>query len=393
MSDASRLGYLLRYFPTVSETFVYDEIASVARRVQPPAVWALDPGPEAPLHPGLDALLTRCRYVPRAHHPAVVGRTMLGRDRPALRRRWRSWGCRPKDLRRAIYLATLCREAGVDHLHVHFAAEAAEAAWAASQVASVSYSVTVHARDLFCARASLLEVLSGARAVVTISEHNRRHLRALGVDPRRLHVVRQGIPLPRARAPRRRRDGGALHVLFVGRMVDKKGGDVLLGAVAELSGRGRRVRATMVGDGPRDESWRALARREGIDQRVRWTGALPRDEVAALMRDWAHVVVLPCRVAADGDRDGIPVALMEGMAHALPVISTPVSGVPELIEDGRTGLLVRPDDRRALAEALGRVADDRDTADDLARAGRLHVEREHDVGRQVERLMRVIGIR
>jgi glycosyltransferase involved in cell wall biosynthesis len=281
----------------------------------------------------------------------------------------------------------------VDHLHVHVAAEAAEAAWAVSQVAPVSYSVTVHARELFCPRESLRSVLGDARAVVTISEHNRDLLEQLGLPPARLHVVRQGIPVPRGPGYLGRGGNGRLRILFVGRLVDKKGGDLLVRALVELGRGGVDAEVTMVGDGPNAGAWRALASELGLGDRVRWTGALPRDGVGDLLRSWADVLVLPCRVAGDGDRDGIPVALMEGMAHGLPVISTLVSGIPELIEDGRNGLLVSPDDHHLLARALSRIAADPSAASRLGRAGRLRIEREHDVTIQASRLLNAIGVR
>ena len=149
-----KLGYLLRYFPTVSETFVADEIAEVSRQHRMPALWALDPGADGPTHPGQKALLEACRYVPRAHHPRILAGGLGGGE---IAETWEGWGCRRKDLRRALYLARACRGDGIDHLHVHFAAEAAEAAWVARRHAGIPYSVTVHARDLYCPRPSLPE--------------------------------------------------------------------------------------------------------------------------------------------------------------------------------------------------------------------------------------------
>jgi len=387
------LGYLLRYFPTVSETFVYDEIVALQRARGEARLWAIDEGPAGPVHPGLDDLLARCRVVPRAHHPSVLKRSLIGNAAPGVRRWWDGIGGRAKDLRRALYLADDCRQQGVRQLHVHFAAEASEWARVVNLATGIPYTVTVHARELFCPRPSLRDVLDGASAVVTISRYNRDRLLALGIGglKGKLSVIHQGIPLPVPRPSPPEEPGGALRVLFVGRMVSKKGGDLLLEAAGLLTAGGVDIRVDMVGDGPEREGWQGRADAAGLASVVRWHGSLPRDRVEEIYHRGVDLFVLPCRVAVDGDQDGIPVALLEAMSRGVPVVTTPVSGIPELVDDGVSGLLVEPDRSRQLADSMARAAGDGPLRERLARGGRQRVGEQHDVTRQVASLARVLS--
>ncbi len=379
-------AYLLRYLPTLSETFVYDELAELERGGSPPAIWAMDPGPTGPVHAGLEPLMERCTYIPRAHRPSVLRLGPASSAGP-LRQTWDRWGARPKDLRRALWLADDLHRRGVGALHVHFAAEMAEVAWVASQRRGIAYSVTVHARDLYCPRPSLADVLGGARLVVTISEANRRHLLGLGVAglDARLRVVRQGIPLP-ANPAELGGGEGPLRITSVGRLVVKKGHDLLLRALAAAIERGLDARLTLVGEGPQRPRLEALTAELELGDRVELRGGRPREEVDELLDRGTDLFALACRVAEDGDRDGIPVALMEAMSRGLPVLSTPVSGIPELVEDGTSGVIAAAASPAALSAALVRLGVDAGLRGRLGRGARRRVEREHDVVRQVARL-------
>jgi len=392
-----KLAYLLRYFPTFSETFVYDEINALEPLVGPPLVWALDPGPEAALDAGLRGMVDRCQVVPRSHHPSVSAHAALRaraarRQQRGVERRWSSWGGRLKDLHRAMWLGSQLRRAEVTQLHVHFAAEMAEVAWVVRKVQGIPYSLTVHARDLFCPRPSLAHVLAGARVVVAISEYNRRHLLGLGVRDleRRLVVVRMGVA---DAAPVAQRDPGegALQLLAVGRLVEKKGLDVLVEALGRLRREGgAALQLDVIGDGPQGPALRRRAEELGLGSAVRWLGAVPRERVLQRYTAGVDLLVAPSRVAADGDMDGIPVALMEAMVRQVPVISTALSGIPELVQHGRSGLLVPPGDPAALAEAIRSMAASPAARARLAQEGRRQVLREHRLEAQARLLVEAL---
>ena len=338
-----RVLYVLRYFPTLTETFVYREIRGLRDRgvfVDVAAIGARADGElQAPVPVG------RVRRPPVALHWIFAGLQLL----PVLcSRRGLSayrWIRRIVGWRRGLkFLALSTWSRDYDRLHVHFAGEAAEVAYIAHQIWGTPYSVTTHAVDLFKPRASLPEVLGHADKVLAISEHNQAWL----ADRHGIvaELVRCGVELPDgAVAPDEAQavvQDGPLRVLAVGRWVPKKGFDLLVQAIDSLQGAAQLV---LISDAPEDVA----------SPYVDLLGLLPPSELRAHYRD-ADVVVLPCRQAPDGDMDGVPVVLMEALAQACPVITCPVSGVPELVDD-TVGWLVPSEDVDALVDALKQAQD------------------------------------
>lgn len=332
--------YLLRYYPTLTETFVNNEISGVMATGVSVTVASLGHREDAAL--AADLPTAPVLQVPR--HP------LRGRLRPPTPgQRWLAAHQRPKDVARLPWLAHAA--AGFDRIHVHFAGEAAELAHALRLDTGLPYTVTVHAADLFKPRPALDEVLAGADAVLAISEHNARLVQArlnnVGASAVPVWLVRCGpdtrfwLPSPLPEGP--------LRALFVGRPVPKKGLDVLLAAWAGLGLPDARL--DLVTELPRGAS---------LPPGARCLGLLPPRGVREAMGA-ANLFVLACRAAPDGDLDGVPVSLMEALASGRPVITTPVSGIPELVADDpsaprpgpqEVGWLVPPDDPAALRDAL-----------------------------------------
>jgi glycosyltransferase involved in cell wall biosynthesis len=261
------------------------------------------------------------------------------------------------------------------------------------RISGVPFSFTAHARDIFeyADPRGLQDKVRAAAAVVAISEHGRRHvLDLVGADlAPRVQLIRNGIDLTYFR-PRGGEPDGPLRLLAVSRLVEKKGIDVLLRSAALLLQRGHDVRCQVVGDGPLRPSIVALADSLGITDRVELSGSLDASGVLAAY-DEASVVVLPCRMDSNGDQDGLPVSLVEAMAVGVPVVSTLVSGIPELIEDGVSGLLVGPDDPTALAAAIERIHCDGDLRRSMSKAGRLVAET-YDRVHTTEQLIGALGL-
>jgi glycosyltransferase involved in cell wall biosynthesis len=239
-----------------------------------------------------------------------------------------------------------------------------------SRLTGVPFSFTAHARDIFeyGDRRSLRDKTQAAKAVIAISEDGRQRLIELAGPEAadKIHLVRNGIDLTHFR--RRTRNASGERILAVSRLVPKKGLDTLLRAVAMLVDRGRDVRCQIVGDGPLHDELRKAAKDLRIADRVEFSGSLDAGAVLGAYRH-ATVVALPCRTDENGDRDGLPVSIVEAMAVGVPVVSTRISGIPEVVEDGVSGLLVEPDDMRGLAAALERVLDDSKLRRSLADAG------------------------
>jgi colanic acid/amylovoran biosynthesis glycosyltransferase len=244
----------------------------------------------------------------------------------------------------------------IDHLHVHFAHVPATVGMYASLISGVPYSFTAHANDIFVRPVALKEKVARATFCACISEFNVRFLTKLGCNPARLLVVRCGLDTSEYAYETPRRNGNVLSLFSVGRLVEKKGFHVLIGALARVQGRGVPFNCRIVGSGPLEERLRSQIAELGLANCVHLLGSQPQHRVKELLAE-TDVFVLACVVARDGDQDGIPVALMEAMALGIPVISTEVSGIPELIQNRYNGLLAKPDDDEGLADCIVALAE------------------------------------
>jgi glycosyltransferase involved in cell wall biosynthesis len=416
---ASHLGYVLMGFPRVSETFIASELLRVERAGVPVRIFVIKPVEERERrlrHPVVDAIRAEPVYLPDPRsltaplhrwRPAHL-RTFAPKIRRTLRRRPGGLACaaglalgqalrdrrRPlsgprkiyvKELVQAIALADeLLAAPDVRHLHAHFAHGTTTITWLAARITGLPFSFTGHARDIYAPDLNphgwLRRKLLAAEFAVTCTAANVAHLRRIapGAD---IRLVYHGLNadftrLLEAPAPPRAVNG-TLRVLGVGRLVAKKGFDVLVDACAELERRGVPFEALIVGqDDKHGAVVGAAIRRHGLDGRVRLPGPVSQTELLAEYRR-ATVLCMPCRLLPD-DRDGIPNVLVEAMAAGAPVVASAVSGIPELITDGVNGLTVAPEDPEALADALIRLHHDRALAARLAEAGRATVRERFD---------------
>ena len=278
------------------------------------------------------------------------------------------------------HLAVACHWAAglrgevIPHVHSQWAHAGASVALYGTRLLGTSFSFTGHAADLFRERAALRTKIAAAEFIVCISEFHRQFYLSEGADPAKLFVAYCGIDTSHfAPMLRPRVEGAPVRILSSGRLVEKKGFDVLIEALAILRDRGAAVEAVIAGSGPLEAELRAMIATQGLEDRVTLTGtALAQEDIPAFMAG-GDLYTLPCQTARDGDVDGLPQMLMEAMACGLPAVSTRLVGIPDLIEDGRTGLLVAPEDPMALADALQRLAEDPALAERLAKAGRRHV--------------------
>lgn len=424
---ARRVAYVMNGFPRLSETFIAHEIHQlerlglalrlfVVKREDEPAVHPVVAAIQAPLvhlppvgslsgTPLLAWLRRNAGAYAAAHgrllraHPwrwlstaaLALGHALAHRTRDAAGRQ-RLRKVYVKEFLQAGHVADAVRRAGdVDHLHGHFCHGVATITWFAARLAGLPFSFTAHAKDLYQAELNpgrLLErKLAAARFVVTCTCANAQVLRARHPRPGEVHTVYHGLdtdwfsPRPRAGAP-----VAAPLLLAVGRHVEKKGFDTLLDACAQLQARGLDFRCWIVGEnGSATAALQAQIRQQGLGERVQLHGPLPQDRLRELYRQ-AHAFALPCQVMADGDRDGFPNVLAEAMAMGVPVVSTRISGIPEMIDDGLHGLLVEPRDAAALAAALEQLLVDPGLHLRLAVAARARICERFDSRRTTEAL-------
>jgi glycosyltransferase involved in cell wall biosynthesis len=294
----------------------------------------------------------------------------------------------------AAWLAARIREERIRRVHSHFAGDTALIGLYLAELLDVPFSLTTHANDIFVPQdpSRLRLLLSRAAEVVTISQFNRHYLQSLGASGprRRIHTVHLGID-PSGLPPRRRMAAEFTIVCTASGLAEKKGVRYLVEACATLKGSGRRFRCMIAGrdvDGTALAALRDQLGQAGLGREVEALGLVPSRALLALVAS-ADVFVLPAIQTETGEMDGVPVSLMEAMALGVPVVSTPVSGIPELVEDGKTGFLVPPGDAQALANALDRIADDRASAETVARRGQDRVMAEFTISRSVDRLLGV----
>lgn len=384
--------YVLKRFPRLSETFVLREILSLEVLGERILIDSLLAAEEGPRHPDLDRLQAELRYLPR--HPRLRHGPVLRAHLRLAFRAPRLWGGLALRARRAGtwrpflqagLVADRARREGVRHIHAHFLTGAAEVARDASILTGIPVTVTAHAKDIFQSdNVPLVRArVRGASALVTVSEYNASYLRGLIGNGPRIHFVPNGVDVVPSGADRT--DGP---VLCVARLVPKKGVDVLIEATALLRSRVPGLQVEIIGGGPSDESLQRRAHALGVLGRVRFSGPQTSDQVEAAFRR-CSMVVLACRIAEDGDRDGMPTVLTEALARGLPVVSTTVEGIGELVRHGETGLLVPPDDPAALADAIELLRRDRGLARRLGRAGRELVAERFDPKRSALLLQRV----
>jgi colanic acid/amylovoran biosynthesis glycosyltransferase len=296
----------------------------------------------------------------------------------------------PRLLLLAAEYAEVVRRGGVTHVHAMYGTTPATIAVLTAWLAGVPYSFTCHAYEIYLSNPLLGWKAAGAAFVTTISRFNERYmLERWPIDPRRLHVVHLGVDAdhwnrPTSRSPRSER---VAEVVCVAALIPCKGHAWLLRAAALLRER-HAMRVTLVGDGECRKDLEREAEQLQLTDVVVFAGAQPHEVVRRLVQD-ADLFVLPCIVDDTGYHDGLPVALMEAMAAGVPVISTTVSGIPELVEDERSGLLVAPRDAGALARAIGRVLDNPALSRALAEAGRDRVRSEFSLERNATAMRRL----
>ncbi len=406
-APAPRVLYIAPKLPTLSETFVYRELLALrAAGVDTHAASVHAPG-RGLGDPALEALADEAFTIYGAgpgtmlagamrevvSHPVRATGTLLRAAIDALTASDLPLGRRPKVLYQALgalRLASWARAAGITRIHAHMAHVPTTIAMYAARQLGVPFSFTGHANDLFPQRGLLRQKLERAAFTSCISHWHRAFYREVaGVPEAKLPIVRCGVDVPSE--PPSRANAGELRVVAVGRLIPKKGFDLLIDAIAGMRDEGRGVRCSIVGGGPEQERLRAQIDRLRLADRVELLGSKPNRDTLEQV-DQADLFVLPCRVDTSGDRDGIPVALMEAMARRVCVVSGDLPAIRELIDHERTGLLVTPGDAGALAQAMTRLIVEPDLRLRLADAGRAWVSEEFSTPVNTRRLLAAMGI-
>ena len=379
-----RVGYVINRYPCYSETFIVNEIVAQESAGMEIELFSLRPPADGRFQDCLGRVRAPAVYVPGGGAKGADFWASIEQLAAVVPGIWESLayarGEDVKHVHQALMLALLAIRRKVGHLHAHFASGATTVARLAARFAGIPFSFTAHAKDIFhesVSHADMNRKLRDAQAVVTVSDYNVAHLQAAhGAAAASVVRVYNGLNLeefayrdPQPAEP---------NILAVGRLVEKKGFADLIAACALLVAEGRSFTCRIVGDGDQAADLRDRIARLGLEGVVELLGGRPQREVFSLMRD-AAVFACPCVVGRDGNRDGLPTVLLEAMALGLPCVSTPVTGIPELVAHEVTGLLTPEGDPPALARALARLLDDAALRTALARQARRRIEEDFDI--------------
>ena len=287
----------------------------------------------------------------------------------------------------ACYWARSLRGQKVSLIHAQWVHSSGTIGMYGAWLLGVPFSFTGHAADLFRDRVALHDKIRRSEFIVCISTFHRRFFEEHGAHDEQLRLAYCGIDIEQLRPQPQSRTRTPFRILSSGRLVEKKGFPVLIEACRRLAGEGLAFECVIAGTGPLYETLSDQIRRAGLTNRVRLTGQVVKQERLAEFMHTGDVYCLPCVPATDGDIDGLPQMLMEAMACGLPAISTQLVGIPDLIVDGRTGILVEAGHAGQLAEAIRSIYEDPTLADRLAGAGRDWVEERFDIRTCLEPLL------
>jgi len=387
VNERKRVAYLLKTYPRFSETFVLNEILGTERLGLEIEIFSLRRPSNEPVHPEVADVKAPVRYIPSLSWPlwppglALLLFSHLVLLLAAPRRYFAAArfhfgagsGPRLKDFLQAGYLATALNRGKFTHLHAHFANVPTTVAEIVNRLTGIPYSFTAHAKDIYLTPAAeLARKIKGAECVLTCTAYNQRYLAGLADQHTAVHLAYHGVDVSRFRAPREEdspRNGETPLILSVARFCEKKGLEFLIEACRILADRGFHFQCQIVGYGALQNKLEKMIVNLDLQSKVFLPGRMTQGQLAALYPR-ASLFVLPCLVTEDGDRDGIPNVLIEAMVCEVPVISTEVAGVPELVEHQKNGLLVEQRDAHALGDAMGLLLSSPAVADYLARNGR-----------------------
>ena len=393
-----RIGYVVKRYPRYSETFVVTEILAHEAAGLDIEIFSLRRPEDTHFQDGIARVRAPVNYL--STDDSLKGADLWAAIQQASQVLPDLWSAletaRGEDVRQvyqAVRLACQVRLNGIDHLHAHFATSATTVARLAASFANVPYTFTAHAKDIFhesVQSEDLHRKFRDAAAIVTVSDYNVEFLRqAYGAVADRTQRIYNGLDLerfpysdPTDRPPR---------IVSVGRLIEKKGFSDLIEACAVLADRGCQFTCQIVGTGELESALRSQIASLGLESVVELMGPRPQNEMLTLVQGGA-VFAAPCVVGEDGNRDGLPTVLLEAMALGTPCVSTDVTGIPEVLQDGITGLQVPQHDPCALADAIERLLTDRELRARLAVQARRQIEAKFNSQQNAAMLRQIFSI-
>jgi len=370
----ARFAYLFERFPSFGQTFCYREVAELDRQDITPPIFSIRNPKDEPPQDWDPRIVERVHYLPEEKELLEEVRRAAKREKPGenIIAALDEWGRRTDFLRlyQAIYVGLRLRQMGIGHVHAHFAGMAARTAFWINNFFSITFSFTAHANDIFAPRhfeIGLDKLVDKAGAIVTETDYAARFLREhFPGRAGHIHRIYNGLDL--AEFGRADFSSTPPLIIAVGRLISKKGFSELIRACALLAERGQSFRCEIIGEGPLDNELRQAIDELRLQNNVVLAGAMPQMQLRRRLAA-ANVFVLPSVIDPDGGMDNLPTVIMEAMATGLPVVSTNVGGIPEMVIENQTGFLVQPGDTAAMADAIQTVINDCSSAARLGNAG------------------------
>lgn len=395
---------VLKGYPRLSETFIAQELLELERRGFDLHIFALRKPTDKARHPIHSEIKAPVTYLPEYLHEEPL-RVLKGwwaaRKKTGFRLAMRTFLADLRRdptrnrIRRFGQSLVLARELprDVQWLYAHFIHTPASVTYYAHMIKSIGWSCSAHAKDIWTSPDwELSEKLNDAAWTVTCTRSGYQHLQSLADRANAVHLVHHGLDLsrfPRMDRPASSRDGSRpddpVHIVTVGRAVQKKGLDTLVDALSLLP-QSLHWKWTHIGGGELSKPIAQQISRLALDDRAEMLGSKPQEFVLQTYRD-SDFFVLPCRIADDGDRDGLPNVLVEAQSQSLACISSPISGIVELIEDGENGLLTPPNDAAMLAKAIETLITNPPLRARMGAKGATKVEKQFDHLSQIEQLV------
>jgi glycosyltransferase involved in cell wall biosynthesis len=390
-----KLAYVISQFPETYETFILREFKEAERQGLGFTIFSLKKCRDKVVHPEARA------FAPKTRPAGASAGVLFARNfTAALFKPVPFWGLffriffahllKPRmfvkslaGMTLGVNLAHILKKEKYTHMHAHWITVPATAALAASRMTGIPFSATAHAWDIFAGDNLLRHKVRAARFVATCTRFNKEHLeKILGNEASgKIFLNYHGLETPPAK-DRPKRESGPLRLFSVGRLCETKGFPYLFDALKILAHEDMDFMCTIVGEGPLRGKLEKQLDSLGLAGRVKMPGVISLDNVWELYYQ-SDIFVLPCVVAKNGDRDGIPNVIAEAMAAGCPVVTTTVSGIPELVRDNETGLAVPEKDPPALADAIRKLAADPALGKRLAEAGQKAVEKMFNIERNV----------
>ena len=401
------LGYILKGYPRISETFISNEILLLERLGFTIRLFPMRKGREDFCHESVKQIKARVDYLPTElliELPRLIGPNILcavkqpKRYRHALAtaaRRYRRTGKQAtfKHLFQAGYLTErfLSRDPSVCHLHGHFAHSPTSVTMFSSLLSGLTFSFTAHAKDIYTSNPDQLrEKLDQAVFVATCTRQNKQFLDELkGDNGAKIHCIYHGIDLNLFNSEATRiTTSPPFKLLTVARIIEKKGLPTVYRALKRVAEKGIEFEHSLIGDGDDRDSVLGLIKELGLSSQCRWLGTKPHEEVLEHFTQ-SDLFIIGSKIAADGDRDGIPNVLVESLAMGVPAVATKVSSIPEIVIDGTTGLTVEQENSEALAKAIIQLLTDGALRQKVIEQGRYFVRDHFDNSRLIVDLARL----